>query len=531
MNFKYFSLQGLAIVTTLAFNACTQDSLELDVNAYAEMQEPTEYVYTMHWDAPCPGFDDGETRAVSKSWDNGSVLYVRFKSGTSWISGTATYSTSSGEWTISTNSSVPTTTSNTACEMYYFQNPSKVETSQVTLSESTATFKCTGSYTHPSASEFYITGTLEPVVWRLRFQGSNGTAVTLSDANDIQYFTTFNRSSGNLTLAKKNVSMSVKSGYTPYIYGTFVSPNGSNTLRVETSAASGYFEKKIQGSKLQVKGSGVLTLPTEGNYATYGWAYKRIAQNCEATIVNPCCFIDGIIMQFELGSNAANFYYDGYEKTYAESHSDDELIAELIKSDPFTSDDAKYTFRSLSANFYSPNTEYYICSVAKNSDGDYGNVLRYKFKTLASNVPIAKLSNLKASTNSGSPVWSWDVALNNGCKSYYLYADEDPDDYSDEEHWTAYYMYKAIKDGDLTRTYDYESVYISKSGSSIYVYTWAVDAQGNIGNYSTAKTTASSSVKAGVSENHTEAMKNNILRKGNLVEKPRTITLVRNFNQ
>lgn len=505
-NLFYRTLMGIAI---LSIASCSQDSFENDTLQDHGVQEPTEFIYTMHWDAPSPDFDGKATRAVTKSWDNGSVLYLRFKNGSQWIAGYATYNLSSDSWTISASSSVPTTSSNTECELYYFQNPDKVGTDVITLSAYTATFKCTGSYIHPTASEFYVTGTLEPVVWRLRFQGSSSTVVNMPESdNDILYYTSFNRSTGALgSPVRKTISLSVSNGYTPYIYGTFVNPSGNNNMRLEVSTTQdGYYTRTIQGSKLAVGTSGVMTIPTQSNYDDLEWKCIKQVTNCDVNVVNPCLFTDGIVMEFEIGSNAKYFYYNRFEKAEAEAMSDEDLISSLLSEKGFPEEEFEYTYRSTRAD---ANTNYYLCAVATNANGDPGKLLRYPFKTKSTNLPIAKLSNLKATTYDGDNVWTFDIAMENGCKSYYLISLEDDESYGGDEHWNAYYMYCVIVSGELTSTYTWSNVRAGREGSNVMVYTWALDAQKNIGNYNCLQGSTSTSVKPVVSKSTEKDPKRN----------------------
>ena len=82
---KYIRIIDLALFATLSLllAACSQ---EADFNADDSQENilGKEYVYNMHFDGEVPGYSDVKTRATT-SWASGSVVYLWFKNGTSYI--------------------------------------------------------------------------------------------------------------------------------------------------------------------------------------------------------------------------------------------------------------------------------------------------------------------------------------------------------------------------------------------------------------------------------------------------------------
>ena len=229
------------------------------------------YNYKLHLNFQIADSTTEATRA-SISLTNGMTVYLRFGNGSSYISGMAVYSSSSGTWNVSTNSSLPSVTSSRSCEAYYFKNPGTIYSSSINLTENTACYQGSGIYSHPNTSDVFVNVTLKPKNWRLRFYGSSGSRITIQESgSDIYYYTSFNRNSGEFSSQKKNVSLTVVSNsYTPYVYGIFKSASTANSIAIATGSNELYY-RNINGTNLQNRGSGYLTIPTSSNYSSYGW--------------------------------------------------------------------------------------------------------------------------------------------------------------------------------------------------------------------------------------------------------------------
>ena len=495
MSKKFFFRLALLVFVGLTVAACSQvEDTEVSSVEAPQISEDGMYHYQMQLDCTMPSFDtNGQTRAVTyDKWEDNHVLNIRFKSGSNWIVGQATYSKAENIWNVGTYATLPTTTGEETCEVYYFYQARGSSSTQVTMDEQTACYMTkTGTYSHPTANSISMRAVLDKMTWRLRFKGAAGTSITLpSSDNDINFFSALSLTTGNFTSGKKDVSLTVASdGYTPYVYGSFSSTSGG--IITVTSDQSYY--RTLTSSNLAVGESGCLSIPTASSYS--GWTLINpdpiIDPNATIAPNDMVVFTDGIVTDWKLGSTATTFDYKVFTKSEADALTDDQLEDEIYDSDPYTLNDVDYVFKSTDSE---PDTEYYLCAVAKNSSGRRGPVLRQLFKTKSESLPYAEISNIKASTTTK---WSWNVSLKNNAKSYYMAASTDEDHYNSDWHWFGYFVHCWGVSGQIEAR-DWAAV--SKTLSSgtcnvITVCTWGLDANNNIGNCNVAYGSTSSSTR------------------------------------
>lgn len=501
MKTKYFYGLCLMLVMGLTFFACSSeksDSVNNETTVVTD--ESGMHYYKLILNCDVPSYDDeGITRSAIYTWDNAATLIIRFKSGSKYYDGIATYSSSDNTWTIQTYGTLPVITGEGTCEVYYFYGDLRISGTNVTLSEKSACyFTTTATYAHPSETVLAVNAFMDRKTWRLRFKGSSGTKISLpGDNNDIKYFSYFNGQTGAFTESQKDVELTVGSdGYTPYIYGTFVKSTGENTITV-INGNSG-FAKQLSSTNLGVGESAYLTIPTENSHS--GWdplppkTEDTVDPNATIQAENMVTFMDGIVMTWKLGSTANTFDYTVFTKSGAEGLTDDQLANEIYTSNPNTLEDANYIFKLTNSEWFKANTEYYLCAVAKNSSGKRGPVLRQLFKTNPNNLPSAEISNIKASSTTK---WTFDITLKNNAKSYYLATSADNDDYNSDWHWYAYLVYRWGVTGQL-EAYDWTSVAMTLSSGTcnlITVCTWGLDTNKNIGNPNVAFGSASSAAR------------------------------------
>lgn len=645
MKYKNILNTALTFVVGLLFVACSQSD-DVSTSPSAVKMQNGFYVYdNIDFVCQAPGYDAGTTRAVTYNWQYGQTMFARFKSGSTYYQGFI-YRKENGWSMIATSDFMDMATSGT-CELYYFQeangdyyylntntgnfdiynNGSFVKNTDIvwnsksiSLSEGTAVYTSTANYS-TTATSFSLETVLEPLMWRMRFSGSNGTSITLpGSGNDIEYCSAFNwsTSSAYFSTATKDVSLSVSGGYTPYIYGLFAS-TGSNKITVKNGNDA--YTRNLNASSLPVGTSGYFDIPTESNYSSKGWT-KNVDVLCEvpclnwgasvATVktwmtnngftlwaettdwisydpkhreehtaylfsegalywagitFNPSTvtlteiedfvkstgatrdnsssgiryitsdgkstidiydssdtyslsymakttssnidanatiepnllvpFIDGMVTDWTIGSTVNTFDYSVFTKAGAEALTDDEIVEKIYGTDPYSKDDASYIFRNNnteSNQFYSPNTQYYLCAVAKNSSGKRGPVCRYLFMTSTDGLPTALISNITPETTK----WTYNITLRNGATSYYLGTSTDENRYKSDWHFWAYLVYKWGVTGQI-EAHDWASVQTTLNSGTcnvITIGTWGISSNGSIGNPEVAYGNVSSSAPA-----------------------------------
>ena len=497
MKFKKLFFTSLTICSGLLAAACSQEQSDFGT----KQTVAADTVVTMYWDSSSPSFDDEQdTRAVTTSWDNGSMLYLRLKNGNSWTTATATYNATTENWDVTGISSLPTTSSETACQITYLQNQAGSASNTISLTSGTIPFQTTGTYTHPTASELYLSGTLKPIVWRFRFKGSNGTTVTLSRDCDIQVAHSFDKTTGVVTFAKlsQSVELNVTNGYTPYVYGRFKAETGSQHFCITTGSAS--WERDLAVASLPIAVSGCFTVPT--NSTPNGWeqAQDIIIPNCKATPNLMLTTTVGMSTDWNVESNVAISYWDVFEATKYNftSDNDDQAIIDVLKqNDGIQNIEDKIS----SSRGWNANTQYYLCCISYDSSGQRGELVKVPFKTNATTLPMAEVSNLKAATRQNTAIWSFDITSRNSCTSYYDYGTFEQDWYDEQNNqflaWLVYYWIH--EDNDFESDSSFGSFYFNRTTNYITYITFPVTSSGQInGNYSIAKATNTSTVKKDV---------------------------------
>lgn len=215
------------------------------------------------------------TRATSSKWADSTNLYIVFKTSSTPIIGTASFTTSRG-WSISYTGALPASQAG-KCEVYYFENSTSSNYSTIQIgNESIVYADKEGFYEYNSSTNTcVVNATLSPIVSRIRFKGTNGTKITLGG---ISRFTDYGISDGSLNTSDSDVELVVNSrGYTPYVYGFF----GENSNR-EMSVTNGDYIYTTQcGTDIFALGeSGYMNVPTEASHS--GWTVKQAMQTSGA---------------------------------------------------------------------------------------------------------------------------------------------------------------------------------------------------------------------------------------------------------
>ncbi len=300
MKHKNIFSIGLALAIAVVFEACSQEE-RLTASQDMVKAQNGYYVYKIDFNCEAPGYEQGTTRAVTKSWLKGQTLFARLISGSTYALGFIIYE-GNDEWFLVTTSSYFKSDHNGTCELFFFRdgdtylypnvetgtfdvyrNGAYVSNSNISLQAdniplaegSAVYYTLSGTFSQVSNTGFNAKATLSPVLWRMRFSGTNGTEITLpGNDNDIRYCSGFVWSWSSpsehpvLDADTKTIRLTVSGGYTPYIYGMF-STSGKNKITIQNGNAT--YTRKISASSLTDGASGYFDIPTESNYSSNGW--------------------------------------------------------------------------------------------------------------------------------------------------------------------------------------------------------------------------------------------------------------------
>lgn len=489
-------LQALVVIMmTALFASCSSDE-NLETLENGADSAVKEYVYNMQFDAPAPAFDGLSSRATS--WANGSVVYLKFKNGSSYVYGKATYSTSTSSWTIVSNSSIPATSTETQVSAYYIENPESTSSSEVRLAPTSASYSGSGTYTS-SSSTIYVKVTMTPAIGRLRFKGTSGTSITVKPSDGhLCTYASFGISDCSFRYAKNDITMSVKStGYTDYVYGYFeyVSGTTNRTLTVTTDAT--YQRKDISSSAMADGQSACLTVPTKSNYQSLGWTLVggntgTIDKNAYVSMNQLVTFVDGCAFDCNVGSTAKTVKMLFSKIDYT----DDDALAQIDSKSTENAEEYKTSitgyFDEEGESWFSPNTTYYWYSVAYNANGVRGPLQKVAVKTNSETLPKAELSGLTKT----STIWTAKVSMKNGATKYYYSAVEDA---TTDKHFRAFNTYVAIKEGIFEKHLTTDTSLVFETSSTLSILSYAINSNGTIGNFSYVNSSGVSYAKTNTS--------------------------------
>ena len=264
--FRYFVSISMMLIIMI-FVSCDSETM------LNESIDPTggekPHTAKMHFEGGINDFD-ASRGTITSDWNEGDKLYIRFKSGSNTVLGTATYNAASKDWTVSYTG----TLTEGSCELFFFGNATHSEQS-VTLSTTSSVYHSqTGAYNFVDDT-IRLSATLSPMTSRLRFKGTPG---TLFCCYGFRTYTKFDIATGTLTDAltafdeDAETTYSVADdGYSPYIYG-FYSDGAEKSLSLDDMSNSFSFSAILGESAMTIGTSGYLNIPT--NLSHKGWELK-----------------------------------------------------------------------------------------------------------------------------------------------------------------------------------------------------------------------------------------------------------------
>lgn len=225
-----------------------------------------------------------------------------------------------------------------------------------------------------------------------------------------------------------------------------------------------------------------------------GLAKGTVSPSYIATLAN------GIAFEMSIGGNVA-YYYVGYlEASRVGIMSEAEIVSTLESNfeRKLATDNILIHFSSLTAG-----TRYYVYTVAYDSNGTRGKLMRYEISTntILSNEPRAWLTKPTAGTDSK---WHWTTTKSATCYYYYMLATENPDMGLLTDVEQAWYIEKAIRDGKTSENMNDGNWTMPMTSSNFFVWTRGVDMRGtksSIIDWNYATTLSTSSMTKKESEN------------------------------
>lgn len=285
---KLFSAVTLIGCALAIFTACSSDDTVIEENT-----SNAKHTVVMKLVGGCEGFDAKTTRAgeTTYAWPNQARIYLRFNTSYGLVQGDAVYDSIANTWQVNYYGSLSTTTQST-CSASYFENPTSVTSTSVTLGSNSAIYEdANGTYAF-DGDTLSVTATLIPKTSRIRFVGNSGTSIHVLG---IKRYTSYNINSNSYTTTNNAVSAVIPrdADTTPYIYGNFT--NTTTPILSIIDLDRNAYSLRCTNNMFQTGESGYINIPTENN--RNGW--------------DPCLIFNANGVDFKMISvkNGANSFF------------------------------------------------------------------------------------------------------------------------------------------------------------------------------------------------------------------------------
>ena len=198
---------------------------------------------------------EGNTKA-DYQWPDGATLYIKFPDASSTT--TATYNSTSKEWSITTPQGKLTQNKEAECHVSYFEKSPVGDI--IELDENDVVYYDGSAKYNLKADTLSITANLSPKDGRLRFKGEPGSTIKLYG---IGHNTMFNTFEGNYYGEYEELELIVNSdGYTRHIHAYF--PFSQKRLEI-TDIDNNIFVFKCSDEHLAPGSNGYFSIPTVEN--------------------------------------------------------------------------------------------------------------------------------------------------------------------------------------------------------------------------------------------------------------------------
>ena len=267
-------------VAFLTFTSCSNEVKE-ELTFQDEQTETLDSVFTydMYFDAEITPYDGATRTSNATDWEDGDVVYIYFSGGNNTVYGKAEYISSSKMWRVTSGKALESI-SNATCYVWYGKGaePETAVDNNMSCYKYTymsEAYHSSGSYTFYN-NTIYISVTMRPKYWRLRFKGSVGTLVGINPNGfhifsfmylDGRYSSPFNYFANQT----RYIYMTVNSdGYTDYIVASALASCSRITIHVSPDPSTASFYYRYFDSNTLIEGeSGCFTIPTSSDL--HGW--------------------------------------------------------------------------------------------------------------------------------------------------------------------------------------------------------------------------------------------------------------------
>lgn len=222
-------------------------------------------------------FEGASTRASSKEWVNGDILFLEFYTSKGSVYGKAVYDdNNTGEWIVSYYGNLDRN-SEMKVDATFFDNPSlNVENDVVWISPTTPIYwtEESGTAIYSSSNELSITLKIQPGASRIRFKGKPGDNLAVGG---IKFYECFYPDSFLYNSTEDFAYLTVnESGYTDYLYD-YNEGVPTEQIKINKQEEDGWDYLYTMDCTENMRGlgkSGWMNIPTPTNHN--GWTRKQV---------------------------------------------------------------------------------------------------------------------------------------------------------------------------------------------------------------------------------------------------------------
>lgn len=282
----------------------------------------------------------------------------------------------------------------------------------------------------------------------------------------------FDASQGNIQTAQEltincNSSWTI-SGKPEWLDISAMSGTGTSTVKVWPNSANNSTSER--SATLTIK-SGSKTITKKVVQRAGLDARLQVSPNTIVVLAN------GFAFDFNFGSNVKYYYVQAFYPSDLERITDDEIVA-IMSSDPANRDTPSDSYVT-SWRGLDPLTEYIICTVGYDENGNHGELKKTSITTKKGhNQAIALISNVEYDETS----WFWSTTVNGFVTKYYQWFITRSDLHNASEAAIAWFFKQAMKDNpdDFPPIVQSTTWERNRNGGSIFhLATWALDVDGN----------------------------------------------------
>ena len=180
-----------------------------------------------------------------------------------------------------------------------------------------------------------------------------------------------------------------------------------------------------------------------------------------------------------IGSGDVAYYRGGYQKQSQSAGWTDEKVLSNLSIDSKLENNEDL----LSLSGLTPNTNYYLYTVAFDEKGNQGPLKRYEFKTAAALSNRPKIAYGSVTIENGE--WRWSTQMNPYTSKYYMYNTDDIELYSVftsnevADALKAYVVKELIDNGELSPIVQNGNWKMKRNSNNFYCLSWAFGSDNN----------------------------------------------------